>query len=331
MPSSFAAPHSPMRRRLMQAAALAACLPLAACTPPPEVGGTFVQLWRSHLDWTPDQWRQRLAATHALGCKEIFVQWVGIDGEPANTWIAPDSLVQTLLDESAALGMGVHLGLPYDERWWKAIGMADDAPLDAYLQRTGQRVARYMQQTVWPRHHAFRGWYFPYEIEQYDWALPARQDKLAVWLGDMSAVAVATSGRTPTISTYYSRLPTTGTLADLWRTLLDRVTLHPMIQDGVGVAGLANYDSLAPLHDMLRARAAPFDLVIELFEELPSKKDDGTEFNARAASFARVKRQWEIARDYGATRLVAFAIDPWVLDDTPESKALLREWQAALR
>lgn len=319
-----------MRRRLLQAAALAACLPLAACTSPPNIGGSFVQLWRSHLEWTREQWHERLAATHALGCKEIFVQWTGIDGEPDNTWLAPDALIRTLLDESAALGMGVHLGVPYDERWWTAIGTPDDASLGAFLQRTGQNAASYMQGAAWPKHAAFRGWYLPYELEQYDWAAPARLDALAAWLGGMSAVAKATSGQTPTISTYYSRLPTPGTLAGMWSTLLDRVSLHPMIQDGVGVAGMSNYAALAPLHDMLVARGAPFDLILELFEELPSEKNDGTTFDAKAAEFSRVKRQWEVAKDYGATRVVAFAIDPWVLDDTPGSKALLREWRAAL-
>lgn len=330
MPSSFAAPHSPMRRRLMQAAALAACLPLAACTPPPEVGGTFVQLWRSHLDWTPDQWRQRLAATHALGCKEIFVQWVGIDGEPANTWIAPDSLVQTLLDESAALGMGVHLGLPYDERWWKAIGNKNDAALDAFLQRTGERGASYMQSALWTLHGAFRGWYVPYELEQYNWADPTRIERLANWLDGFSDIAIATSGQPPTVSTYFSQLPTTGTLAGLWSTLLDRVKLRPMIQDGVGVAGIGNYDALRPLHDMLVAREAKFDLILELFEQLPTKKNDGTEFKARSASFRRIEAQWAIARNYGAQRIVAFALDPWVLGDTDDAKSLLRQWQSAM-
>ncbi|WP_353192779.1 DUF4434 domain-containing protein [Pandoraea pnomenusa] len=326
----FAGPFSPTRRRLLQAAALAACLPLAACTPPPEIGGSFVQLWRDHLEWTPQQWRERLTVTRLLGCKEIFVQWVGIDGEPDKTWIASDKLVRILLDECAALDMGVHLGTPYDERWWTAIGTPDDAALDNFLRHTGKRGIAYMQSAAWPKHKAFRGWYIPYELEQYDWARPARRDKLANWLAGFSTAAVDTSGKAPTISTYYSRLPTTGTLAGMWSMLLDRTALHPMIQDGVGVAGMGNYDSLAPLRDMLVARGAPFDLILELFEELPSQKDDGTEFNAKAASFSRVKRQWEKAKDYGATRIVAFAIDPWALDDTPESKALLRQWKAAL-
>jgi len=327
---SPAPPASSLRRRLLQAAALAACLPIAACATPPDIGGSFVQLWRSHLDWTPAQWRERLTATHALGCKEIFVQWVGIDGEPDNTWMAPNALIRTILDVCATLRMGVHLGVPYDERWWTAIDDAQADGLDAYLQRTGKRATAYMQNTAWPKHSAFRGWYLPYELEQYHWATPSRIDKLSAWLSPMADIALATSGHPPTISTYFSQLPTPGTLVDLWGTLHDRVQLHPMIQDGVGVAGMSNYAALTPLFAMLKARGASFDIIIELFESLPTEKNDGTDFDAKVADFARVRRQCEMAAQFGATRLVAFAIDPWVLDDTPGSKALLRDWKAAL-
>ena len=321
--------HSPQRRRLLQAAVLAACLPLAACDTPPAIGGTFVQLWRSHLDWTRDQWRERLTATHALGCKEIFVQWVGIDSTPDSTWIAPDSMIQLLLDESGALGMGVHLGVPYDERWWNAVGNKSDAVLDAFLARSGERSTSYMQTALWTLHEAFRGWYLPYELEQYNWADPARLDKLAAWLGSLSDVAVSTSGQVPTLSTYFSRLPTTGSLAGMWSTLLDRVNVHPMIQDGVGVAGIGNYDALKPLHDMLLARQAKFDLIAQLFEQLPTN-DDGTDFKARSASFRRIEAQWNIARNYGAERIVAFSLDPWVLGDSAEARLLLKRWQSAM-
>ena len=78
-----------------------------------------------------------------------------------------------------------------------------------------------------------------------------------------------------------------------------------MIQDGVGVAGLDNLKALEPLRRLLLARHAPFDLVIELFEELPSGSTDGSTFKARSADFERVRKQWLIADSYGAQRVVA--------------------------
>lgn len=68
---------------------------------------------------------------------------------------------------------------------------------------------------------------------------------------------------------------------------------------------------------------------MELFEELPSGKTDGTTFKARSADFNRVRQQWDVARGYGAKRIVAFTLDPWVIGDTPEARALMDAWMAA--
>ncbi|WP_084802409.1 DUF4434 domain-containing protein [Achromobacter piechaudii] len=311
----------------MQALAVGALAPLAACAPPLSLNATFLQLWRSHLDLTPDDWRVRLSAYRRLGCREIFLQWVGLEGGRPDDWMASDAVLRMIFDEAEHQGLGVHVGLPYDQRWWDMLAGSNPTALAAYLDHTRARGVAYMQAVGWPKRKAFRGWYLPYELEQYNWASPERQALLIPWLDGLSRVAQATSrGRPPCISTYHSRLPSKGSLMSLWSAILDRVAIHPMIQDGVGVSGLANYQALAPLHDMLLARRASFDLILELFEELPSGSTDGSTFKARSADFDRVKQQWEVARSYGAQRVVAFAIDPWVIDNTPEAKALMRAW-----
>ncbi len=318
------------RRRFLQAAALAACLPLVACESTVTTGGTFIQLWREHLGWTREQWQQRLATTHALGCKTVFVQWVGIDTEAGPAWTAPDTLLQGLLDDCAQLGMTVHLGLPYDDRWWKVIGGADTGALDGYLASTAGRTTAWMRDAPWPRHRAFKGWYLPYEIEQYSWSDAERVERLVRWLNTLSEVASATSGHPPRVSTFHSRLKTDATLAGLWSVLLDRTQVYPMIQDGAGAQGIAAYEPLQPLHDLFVSRAVAFDLILELFENLPPAQPGGDDFAARSASYARVKSQWNIARNYGAREIVAFAIDPWVIGDKPGAQALLDAWRGAL-
>ncbi|AYD63646.1 DUF4434 domain-containing protein [Achromobacter sp. B7] len=311
----------------MQALAVGALAPLAACAPPLSLNATFLQLWRSHLDLTPEDWRVRLSAYRRLGCREIFLQWVGLEGGRPDDWMASDATLRMIFDEAEHQGLGVHVGLPYDQRWWEMLGNANPRALAAYLDHTRTRGVAYMQAAPWPKRRSFRGWYLPYELEQYNWASAARQALLMPWLDALSRAAQDTSrGRPPCISTYHSRLPTDGSLMNLWSAILDQVAVHPMIQDGVGVSGLANYQALAPLHDMLLARRASFDLVLELFEELPSGSTDGSTFKARSADFDRVKQQWEVARGYGAKRVVAFAIDPWVIDNTPEARALMRAW-----
>jgi hypothetical protein len=206
-----------------------------------------------------------------------------------------------------------------------------EATMDSRVIQIAEQGASHMYTSTWPRHAAFRGWYIPYELEQYHWAAPERIELLVSALQPLAQAAAATSGQVPGISTYFSQLQTLGSLPTLWSILLDRVSLRPMVQDGVGVAGLRNYEALAPLQQMLLERRAPFDLIVELFEQLPPTRPDGSDFQARTASFERVRRQWDVARDYGAQRVVAFAIDPWVLNDTPEARQLLREWKAAAR
>lgn len=350
------APASPLRRRLLQAAALAACLPLAACDAPVALTGTFVQLWREHLDWSREQWQSRLAATRAFGCTTIFVQWVGIDTENSGTsdtsgtssdagsggvphdWRAPDTLLQGLLDDCAQLGITVHLGLPYDDRWWQIIGAADASALDAFLASTAARATAWMRAAAWPRHRAFGGWYLPYEIEQHSWADAARAQRLANWLHTLAEVAKATSTRAPSLSTYHSRLATTpasATLDGLWRRLIAHAELHPMIQDGAGAEGIDGYTALQPLHDLFVAQGVPFDLIVELFENIAPQgaqaQNGNAGFAARAAKYSRVAAQWKIARDYGAQRVVAFALDPYVIGDAPGASALRDAWRSALR
>ncbi|CAB3853821.1 DUF4434 domain-containing protein [Achromobacter deleyi] len=318
-----------MRRRLLQALALGALAPLAACAPPISLNATFLQLWLSHLDLTADDWRRRIAAYRRLGCREIFLQWTGLEGGRPDDWMAPKAMLDAIFDEAERSGLGVHVGLPYDQRWWNMLASPDDAALAAYLDHTRDRGVAYMQSAAWSKRRNFRGWYLPYELEQYNWSSPQRQALLVPWLDAFARAAQATSYRVPTISTYFSRLGGDGSLTQLWSRVLDHVAIHPMIQDGVGVAGLANYQSLEPLHDMLLKRRASFDLVMELFEELPSGSTDGTTFKARSADFDRVKQQWQVARGYGAKRVVAFTVDPWVIGDTPEARALMRAWMAA--
>ncbi|CAB5711587.1 Uncharacterised protein [Delftia tsuruhatensis] len=329
------APTLPMhlsRREFLGAGIAAACASLTGCAASAPVSGSFLQPWRSHLDMPREQWRQRLVATQALGCRELFVQWSGLAGDAqSDSWMLADTQIADLLDICAELGMGVHLGLPYDERWWKQISFTNAAGPAPYLSHIAEQGVNHMYASIWPRHGAFRGWYIPYELEQYHWAAPERIELLVGALQPMAQAAVATTGQLPTISTYFSQLQTLGSLATLWSILLDRISLHPMVQDGVGVAGLRNYEALAPLQQMLLERRAPFDLIVELFEQLPPTRPDGSDFRARAASFDRVRQQWDVARDYGAQRVVAFAIDPWVLGDTPEARQLLRDWKSAAR
>ena len=162
-----------------------------------------------------------------LGCRELFVQWLGIeDDAEANRWLLGPGQITDLLDICQALGMKVHLGVPFHQGWWNRIGGSDPQALALFLRRIADGAQRFMQQARWPRHAAFQGWYLPYELEQYHWASPERAALLTQALLPMARAAAETSGRPPTISTYFSHLHGPGSLEGLWRLLLDGLLLY---------------------------------------------------------------------------------------------------------
>ena len=323
-------PQAPcsQRRLLLKLAISAPVLallgPLAGCSPKPEFRSTFLQLWKSHLDLPPEAWHQRMAFLKEVGCSELVLQWVGQTGSgvEGGDWMLPDASMRTLLDACAEYGLHVRIGLPYDNGWWAAMASGDEQALPTWFNNSLQAASAYMRDSQWPMHPQFSGWYIPYEIEQYSWVSPARQELLGNWLTALSQVSQKACQGVPSISTYFSVLETEGSLLQLWHSLLKRTKLRVMVQDGVGVAGWDNLDGVDPLIAYLREQHVPFDVIVELFEQLPSERTKFTEFTARSADYSRVKRQFAWAKDTGAQSIVAFAIEPWVTADDEYAKAL---------
>ncbi len=317
-------PGVPLTRRTCLGMAAAAFV--AGCTSlPGRFEGSFLQPWQSYESLSLEEWRRRLSSMRAVGCDEMVVQWSSTYGGE-HPWAMPDTLIQMLFDECGRLGMGIRLGLPYDERWWKAMGASDAQVLPEFLASTQSLCIETLDTSPWPVQAGFRGWYLPYELDQYNWATPERRALLIPWLQTIANASAKRVAAPLAVSTFYSRLPTPGTLAKLWEEILNRVLLRPMLQDGVGVAGMGNYAGLEPLRALLRERGVPFDLIVELFEQLTPLPGTGDAFRARAADRTRVRAQMEIARNYGADRVIAFALDPWLLGDTEESLTLARDW-----
>lgn len=306
--------------------AMTAALLASGCQRQPgQFQGTFLQPWQSYEDLSATEWRRRMQTARALGCSEIVLQWSAHYGGE-RSWALPQALLALLFDEAAREGMGIRLGLPYDERWWQVLSATEPGVLSEFLARTGKECADVMRTSPWPAHAGFRGWYLPYEIDQYNWATPERRALLVLWLKNTTDASAAQTASPLAVSTFFSSLPTPGTLAGLWAEILDRVMLRPMLQDGVGTAGLGNYAGLEPLRTLLRERRVRFDLIVELFEQLPALPGTNDAFRARSASLERVRAQMQIARSYGAERVLAFAIDPWMLGESKEAQRLRAGW-----
>lgn len=321
----------PLQRRAWLA--MAATSLLAACGsgssgPEQKFQATFLQPWQSYETLPVAEWRRRLQLMRDLGCTEIILQWSALYGGNF-PWTMPEPLLQLLFDEAGSKGMGIRVGLPYDEGWWNALRTSRAQGLPDFLARTEARCLQTLQTSRWPGQPGFRGWYLPYELDQYNWATPERQALLVPWLRSLADAAHASYPHQPlALSTFYSALPTAGSLAQLWAAILDQAQVRPMLQDGVGVAGLDNYAGLEPLGALLRERGVAFDLIVELFEQLPPLPNTNNAFRAKAASPERIAAQMAIARDFGAERIVAFAIDPWLLTSSDDALTFPYTWGA---
>jgi len=304
--------------KTMLATGAAVCLP--ACVTNIRFDGSFLQLWRDHLSLPKETWSKLFDLMQQAGCRELFLQWVAMeDGE--DSWQASDEFLRTLFDLAQERNMGMHLGLPYRADWWEMLDANDMQRMETFLAQTQNDARRYVAASSLAGHPQFRGWYIPYELEQYHWATATSQEKLIPWLQVLSAIATTTQGQAPSISTYFSRIPTEGSLVSLWKNILDHTALYPMVQDGAGVAGLDNYMALAPLRDLFNTRQIDYDLIVELFHQT---SDDSKQepFQAISASPSRVRQQIARARDFDATRIIVFAIDPWLTDKTQEAQLL---------
>lgn len=286
---------------------------------------TFLQPWQSYETLPVAEWRRRLKLTRDLGCNEIILQWSALYGG-SYPWTMPEGLIQLLFEEGRSLGIGIRVGLPYDEGWWKALSGKGTRRLSEFLGSAQAVCLETLNNSRWPDQAGFRGWYLPYELDQYNWATTERRDLLIPWLSALADASARRTAQPLALSTFYSRLATTGTLAGLWSDILDAAQLRPMLQDGVGVAGLGNYAGLEPLRGLLRERKVPFDLIVELFEQLPSLPNSNDAFRAKPASGERISAQMDVARSYGADRIVAFAIDPWLLSSTDNEMTFPYSW-----
>lgn len=323
------APASPLRRRLLKAAVLAptvaALASLPGCSLPEQVDGTFLQPWLDHQNWSAADWQRSMELAQRAGCRDLVVQWSGILGGAEGDWQLSEASFGMLFNAADHAGINVRVGLPFEQRWWKAIS-GDQTELQAFLDESLQRARTWLSQSTLTRQRRFAGWYLPYELEQYHWADAARSQLLVGWLRGLQQAAVARGGDCA-ISTYFSRLPTEGNLVTLWQNVLDGTALRPMVQDGIGVAGADNHLALAPLLAFFKQRGVAFDAIVELFHELPMIGGDGTQFQGVSADFERVQQQLEWARNTGAAKVLVYALEPWLTQDTPQAQALRRAWR----
>lgn len=316
------------RRAILAAAAFGTLALLSRSARDPwrlagRLDGTFIQPWRDDLALSGAQWAQKVADARALGCPSLILQWTAHGADYA----LDANLIVRLMDLALAAGCRLQVGLPYDPDYWAVLEGRSPRARPAFLDAAAAQIARFLEAAPFAGHPAFAGWYIPYELDQASWARPADRALLIAFLARLRLAG----GTSPmSISCFHSANAPDHTLVDLWQAVPADLALRPLVQDGVGVFGLANYRHLAPLFAHFRATGRAFDMVVELFAQKHTDALEPGAFAADAADFVRLSAQLDLATASGAQHLIAFALHPYMTGPASGARALRTAYARAL-
>ncbi|WP_323011438.1 DUF4434 domain-containing protein [Castellaniella sp.] len=320
-------PASPGRRQLLIAALMVGSGLIGGCAAGTPWAATFLQPWKEHLQMSEKDWRKIFSETRHLGFRQVYIQWLGwTHGE--DNWMLSDQTVQSLLEIARQQGMTLVIGLPHDSRWQQVLGSDSLSEISRFFDETVADAAVLVQDKTWAAHPAFKGWYIPYEIEQYSWGYDQKVLLLADWLKKLAATLWQNSQVVPSISTYCSQLDTPQTLAAVWNGIVQYgAQVYPLIQDGAGIYGQPDLDALNQLQKSLQSQGIAFDLIIELFQQQRPVGLDSSDFNAVTSAPERVRQQICRFEASGARKIIAFSAYPWLTNNTEAAHILRAQWR----
>lgn len=237
--------------------------------------GTFLQFWRTHLDWDETEWRRLFGYLEALRMGEVVVQWTRYDG------IDYRPLAERVLRWAEGAHVAVWLGLAHESKWWQA----------AELGSIAERDLAWAKEL--PRGRARRGWYLPEEIEERRWS--GRETELrAHWRGLRKAL------RPLAVSGFWGGQMRPEELGRWWRAAARGSVDRVLFQDGWGAGPMTEGRWPGYSHELRRALGRRLTVVVELFARAPG----AAEFRADPAEWARVRRQME----WAGRNSVAFSV-----------------------
>ena len=286
------------------------------------LGGTFLQLTSTHLEWTESDWRELFDHFRVLGLSRIIVQWSAYEDthfySKAGENTGRRSPVETILDLADQAGMQVWLGLAVEEKYWTEIAGTPEV-VGAYLQGLAQRSTATATELapLAAGHAAFAGWYIPQEIDDASWRDRERRPLLYSFVADLSAALQRlTPNASVAVSGFSNAAMDPMAFQTFWEGLLKQAGAIDTVlfQDGIGARKLDLYE--LPLYTAAIRSAAESNsrhvvAIVELFHQVSGPPLDTEAFQAVPAPLERIIRQLEIARAYAPTA-VAFSVPEYL-------------------
>lgn len=277
---------------------------------------TFLQPLAAHRSWSSAEWELLFAELRVLGMNRLILQWTEFDAIAFHP--AP---LERIVSLAARHRFGVMVGLSHRSDYWQAIDAraADPAGFLGQLRERSLAIAR--ANAGWLRDQpAFVGWYLPEEVDDLNWRVPARRDRLQSHLAETAEVLKAlTPDHRVAVSGFANRGTDPEGLAAMWSDLLAAAPGLDEVwfQDGVGVGKL----DLAELEPMLRAVAGAvrragreLRVIVETFTQVAGAPLDADPFKAVPAPLARVLAQLTLAARWAAEPIAFSApeyMTPW--------------------
>ncbi len=252
------------------------------------------------------------------GLDILYIQWLQY-GETnfLNAHIRTgELLIQVILDNAAAHGIGVYVGLFSDPSFFQSLN-APDPDLKHYLTKLREKsfqAARGFRRT-YGNHAAFRGWYLPEEIDDLNWQAPDRKEMLSAHLQALESGLKDMHAHKPmAFSSFFTGASSPRAYARFCRYLLKGTDRLLLVQDGLGT-GRMDLSITRDYHIALNHALDKSDglhWVVELFnDELP-----GPDFSGKAVSLGQFNERLAIVHDdFKGSRLIAFSLRYWLERD----------------
>lgn len=313
--------------------------PLSAAerTDSPRLQGTFIQLWRTHSEWKPEDWSRLFEYFRQLRLSWLVIQWTVYEETafyPSQTFQAvPNPPLETILQLADAAGMKVFVGLAHDPTFWEKI-RRDPVLVEVYLRRLRLRSESAAGQLApLVRHHpSFQGWYITEEIDDVNWRDPQARNVLFAYLQDVSGrLKAITPGGKVALSGFSNTQLDPLAFEEFWKALLEKASLDEVLfQDGIGVRKLQlTYLPLylGAIRRAVDAHSRNLQVVVELFQQVNGKLSGDEPFKAVPAPLERITRQVALAAHYATSGVIAFSVPEYMTPlGGPEAEQLFTKY-----